>query len=238
MIVYPAMDLMGGRVVRLRQGRFDDATTYAASPAEALDQFAAAGAAWAHIVDLDGAKARKPAQHELIRMLADGTSMKLQVGGGFRTRDHVAGMLDAGVARVVIGSLAVTDPDLVLALLDEFGSERITLSLDVKLADGEPMVVTSGWTEASALTLWEVAAMYPTAQHILLTDVGRDGMLAGPNFDLLEQASERLPALQIQASGGVSSLDDLRRLRTAGVIVGKAMWDGRFTLAEALYAVA
>jgi phosphoribosylformimino-5-aminoimidazole carboxamide ribotide isomerase len=238
MIVYPAMDLMGGRVVRLRQGRFDDATTYAAAPAEAMDQFVEAGAQWAHIVDLDGAKARKPAQHELIRRLAGGSSLKLQVGGGFRTREHVAGMLNAGVARVVIGSLAVTQPDLVLSLLDEFGSERVTLSLDVKLADGEPIVVTSGWTEASALTLWDVAAMYPTAQHILLTDIGRDGMLAGPNFDLLDQASERLTALQIQASGGVSSLDDLRRLRTPGVIIGKAMWDGRFTLAEALDAVA
>lgn len=237
MILYPAMDLMGGRVVRLAQGRFDDATAYAATPPAALADFAAAGAEWAHVVDLDGAKARQPVQHDLIAQLALGTSLKLQVGGGFRTRDEVARMLDAGVGRVVIGSLAVTRPDLVRAFLDEFGGERITLSLDVKLADGLPVVVTSGWTESSSLTLWDAAALYPQARHLLLTDVGRDGMLQGPNFALLEEAVERLPGAAIQASGGVSSLGDLKRLRTDGAIIGKALWEGRFTLAEALDAV-
>ena len=237
MILYPAMDLMGGRVVRLRQGRFDDATAYAAGPAEALAKFAAAGAEWAHVVDLDGARAGEPVQHALIARLA-GAAPKLQVGGGFRTREQIARMLDAGVARVVIGSLAVKQPDLVRAFLDEFGGERITLSLDVRIEDGMPLVVASGWTEASALSLWEAAALYRDARHILLTDIGRDGMLAGPNFALLEEATDRLPAMQIQASGGVASLDDLRRLRTAGAIVGKAIWEGRFTLAEALDACA
>ena len=238
MILYPAMDLMGSRVVRLRQGRFDDVTAYATDPAEALTGFAAAGAEWAHVVDLDGARAGEPVQHALIARLAGTAKLKLQVGGGFRDREQIAHMLDAGVARVVIGSLAVKQPDLVRALLDEFGGERITLSLDVRLEKGTPLVVASGWTEASALSLWAAAALYPDARHILLTDVGRDGMLAGPNFALLEEASERLPEVQIQASGGVASLDDLRRLRTAGAIVGKAIWEGRFTLAEALDACA
>ncbi|WP_166038005.1 1-(5-phosphoribosyl)-5-[(5-phosphoribosylamino)methylideneamino] imidazole-4-carboxamide isomerase [Sphingosinicella sp. YJ22] len=238
MILYPAMDLMGGRVVRLRQGRFDDATAYAADPAEALAEFAAAGAEWAHVVDLDGARAGEPVQHDLIARLAGTAKLKLQVGGGFRTRDQVARMLDFGVARVVIGSLTVKQPNLVRAFFEEFGAERITLSLDVRIEGGMPLVVASGWTEKSALSLWEAAALYPEARHILLTDVGRDGMLAGPNFALLEEAVKRLPAAQIQASGGVSSLDDLRRLGTAGTIVGKAIWDGRFTLAEALDACA
>jgi phosphoribosylformimino-5-aminoimidazole carboxamide ribotide isomerase len=238
MILYPAMDLMGGRVVRLSQGRFEEATTYPADPAQALARFAEAGAQWAHVVDLDGARAREPVQHDLIAILADGAPLNLQVAGGFRTRDQLERMFDSGVARIVIGSLAVDRPDVVRGFLREFGGERITLSLDVRIVDGVPIVATAGWTEDSGRSLWDVAALYPEARHLLLTDIGRDGMLAGPNFQLLEEAALRLPGLAIQASGGVSSLDDLRRLRTAGAIVGKALWEGRIDLAEALRACA
>jgi len=238
MILYPAMDLMGGRVVRLAQGRFEDSTAYPADPAEALAAFAEAGARWAHVVDLDGARAREPVQHDLIARLAREARLDLQVAGGFRSRDHVKRMLDRGVGRVVVGSLAVDRPDIVHLFLDEFGSERITLSLDVRLIGGVPIVATAGWTQDSGRSLWDVAALYPQARHLLLTDIGRDGMLAGPNFELLEDAAARLPQLAIQASGGISSLDDLRRLRTAGAIVGKALWEGRITLAEALDACA
>lgn len=238
MILYPAMDLMGGRVVRLSQGKFDEATTYPADPAEALARFAEAGAQWAHIVDLDGARAREPVQHELIASLARGSALNLQVAGGFRTRDQLERMFEAGVGRIVVGSLAVDRPDLVRGFLREFGGDRITLSLDVRLVDGIPVVATAGWTEDSGRSLWEVGPLYPEARHLLLTDIGRDGMLAGPNFQLLEEASGRFPHLAIQASGGVASLDDLRRLRTAGAIVGKALWEGRIDLAEALDACA
>ena len=238
MIVYPAMDLMGGKVVRLSQGKFDEATTYPADPAEALARFAEAGAEWAHVVDLDGARARAPVQHDLIAGLAASAPLKLQVAGGFRTREQIARMLDAGAGRVVIGSLAVSDPPFVSATIEEFGGDRITLSLDVRLVDGVPRVATAGWTEDSGRSLWDIASLYPAARHLLLTDIGRDGMLQGPNFELLAEASERLPHLAIQASGGVSSLDDLRNLRTAGAIVGKALWEGRIDLAEALDACA
>jgi phosphoribosylformimino-5-aminoimidazole carboxamide ribotide isomerase len=238
MILYPAMDLMSGRVVRLAQGRFDDATAYLADPLQALREFAEAGAVWAHVVDLDGARAGAPAQHELIAALVREAPLKLQAGGGFRTRDHVAHMLDAGVARVVIGSLAVKRPELVSGFLAEFGAERIALSLDVRLQDGSPVVATAGWSEDSGRTLWDVAALYPDFRHLLLTDIARDGMLAGPNFDLLEEAVRRLPQLAIQASGGVSSLDDLKRLGTDGAVVGKALWEGRLDLAEAIRACA
>ncbi|HEX9931832.1 MAG TPA: 1-(5-phosphoribosyl)-5-[(5-phosphoribosylamino)methylideneamino] imidazole-4-carboxamide isomerase [Allosphingosinicella sp.] len=234
MILYPAMDLMGGRVVRLAQGRFEEATTYPADPAQALAAFAEAGAEWAHVVDLDGARARAPVQHDLLAALAREAPLSLQLAGGFRERAQLARMFDAGVARVVIGSLAVSDPEQVRAFLDEFGAERITLSLDVRLMDRVPMVAVSGWSEDSGASLWDVAALYPEARHLLLTDIGRDGMLAGPNFALLEEAGERLPGLAIQASGGVSSLADLKRLRTAGAIVGKALWEGRIDLGEAL----
>jgi phosphoribosylformimino-5-aminoimidazole carboxamide ribotide isomerase len=238
MIIYPAMDLMRGKVVRLAQGRFDDATTYSAEPAEALAAFAEAGAPWAHVVDLDGARAGAPMQHDLLVRLAGAAPLKLQVAGGFRTADQIGRMFDAGVGRVVIGSLAVKQPELVQSFLSDFSGERITLSLDVRIQDGTPFVATGGWTEDSGQSLWDVADFYPDARHLLLTDIGRDGMLAGPNFELLEEAGRRLPHLAIQASGGVSSLDDIRQLRTAGAIVGKALWEGRIDLAGAIRAVA
>lgn len=225
---------MSGRVVRLQQGRFDEATTYSDEPSEALQVFAEAGAEWAHIVDLDGARAGEPVQHDLIADLARWSSLQLQVGGGFRSGAQIARMLDAGVARVVVGSLAVREPDLVRDWISDFGPERITLSLDVNVTDGVPTVAVSGWTESTGTSLWEVASQYPQARHLLLTDIGRDGMLTGPNFDLLELAAERLPHLRIQASGGISSLADLERLTTAGAIVGRALWEGRIRLGEAL----
>ncbi|HEY8592844.1 MAG TPA: 1-(5-phosphoribosyl)-5-[(5-phosphoribosylamino)methylideneamino]imidazole-4-carboxamide isomerase [Sphingomicrobium sp.] len=234
MIVYPAMDLMGGQIVRLRQGRFDEATLYPAEPADALRAFANAGAEWAHVVDLDGTRAGAPAQHDLVGSLAAATPLKLQVGGGVRSREQVEALLDSGVERVVLGSLAVRDPELVRGWVGEFGADRITLALDVRMIGGEPQVAVSGWAEDSGLSLWSAAQRFPEARHLLLTDIGRDGELAGPNFELLDEAVERLPHLAVQASGGVSSLDDLRRLHTAGAIVGKALWEGRIALEEAV----
>jgi len=234
MILYPAMDLMDGKCVRLAQGRFDAATIYSSVPLDALAGFAAAGASWAHVVDLDGARAGAPRQHDLIANLAGNVSLKLQVAGGFREADQIARMLDAGVGRVVIGSLAVKDPELVNRFLGEFGGDRITLALDVNIVEGMPMVSTSGWTKTSTQTLWDIAAFYPHARHMLVTDISRDGMMTGPNLELLGEVVERLPHIDIQASGGVSSLDDLRLLPTAGVIVGKALWEGKIKLEEAL----
>jgi phosphoribosylformimino-5-aminoimidazole carboxamide ribotide isomerase len=234
MIIYPAMDLLGGKVVRLKQGRFDDSTTYSDDPAQALRTFASAGAEWAHIVDLDGARAGAPVQHELIADLARSVPLKLQVAGGFRETEHLARMFDAGVTRVVIGSLAVKQPEKVRVWIDEFGPDRITLSLDVRLIDGQPIVAVSGWTEDSGQSLWDIAALYPASRHFLITDIGLDGMLQGPNVELYERIAERLPNAAVQASGGVSSLDDLERLQTDGAIIGKALWEGKISLEEAL----
>ena len=234
MIILPAMDLIGGKAVRLQQGRFDAVTTYPTQPLDALRQFAAAGANWAHIVDLDGAKAGRPVQADLICELAGSAPLSLQVAGGYRDRDQIARVMDAGVARVVIGSLAVERPELVREWIADFGPDRITLSLDVRVIDGVPMVAIAGWTEDSGVSLWDVAGRLLNARHLLVTDIGRDGMLKGPNFDLYEEIAERLPDLKVQASGGVSSLADLERLRTDGAIVGKALWEGRFALEEAL----
>jgi phosphoribosylformimino-5-aminoimidazole carboxamide ribotide isomerase len=234
MIVYPAMDLLGGKPVRLAQGRFEDRTDYGLGRHSALRAFADAGASWAHVVDLDGARAKEPRQHDFIASLARSSGLELQVGGGFRTRDHVAQALDAGIARVVLGSVAVKYPALVNGWIDAFGPDRLCLSLDVRIADGVPIVATGGWLEDSGASLWEVAERFPRARHLLITDIGRDGMLSGPNLPLYREAVERLPNLEIQASGGVSSLQDLKSLPTAGAVLGKALWEGRIRLEEAL----
>jgi phosphoribosylformimino-5-aminoimidazole carboxamide ribotide isomerase len=138
----------------------------------------------------------------------------------------------------VVGSLAVREPETVSGFLSEFGAERITLALDVNLVGGEPLVAVSGWTESSGRSLWDVAALYPETRHLLVTDIGRDGMMSGPNLPLLREIVKRLPGMDVQASGGVSSVDDLRALPSAGAIVGKAIWEGRIDLAEAVRACA
>jgi len=237
MIIYPAMDLMGGRCVRLAQGRFEDVTSYPADPAEAVVQFENQGAEWAHIVDLDGARDGRPRQHGMLVDIALSVSLKLQVAGGFREPEHFERVFAAGVDRVVIGSLAVKQPDAVQDILRQYGGERITLALDVKLVDGVPRVATGGWTETSGRSLWDIAALYPDARHLLVTDISRDGMMAGPNAALIAEVSERLPHLAVQASGGVSSLADLKQLKAAGAagaIVGKALWERRIDLASAI----
>jgi phosphoribosylformimino-5-aminoimidazole carboxamide ribotide isomerase len=234
MILYPAMDLIGGRAVRLQQGRFDEVTTFPEAPAEALRRFAAAGAQWAHLVDLDGARVGAPVQHELIATLAAEAPLRLQVAGGFRERAELARLFSAGVERIVIGSLAVCDPERVRSWIDEFGAERIAVALDIRLIHGTPLVAISGWSEDSGRTLWEVAADHVNARHFLVTDIGRDGMLEGPNVGLYEEIVRRLPSARVQASGGITTLADLNRLPTAGAIIGKALWTGRMKLEEAL----
>lgn len=241
MIVYPAIDLRGGVCVRLMHGRFDAVTRYDDDPAARLAAFAAAGAGWVHIVDLDGAEAGRAVQHDLIGALAAAIAVRIQSGGGVRTADDVQRLIDAGVSRVVVGSLAVSDPDTVAGWLDRFGPDRLTLAIDVR-ADGDRYVPSlKGWTEAASVDLWSALDRYPpgTARHLLVTDVGRDGALTGPNLDLLAEIVARRPDLAVQASGGVASLDDLaaaRRIGCAGAIVGRALYENRFTLGQALAA--
>lgn len=242
MILYPAIDLKDGECVRLMHGRFDAVTRYDEYPAARLAAFASEGAAWVHVVDLDGAEAGGARQHGLISDLAGAVAVKVQSGGGVRTLADVRLLLDAGVARVVIGSLAVTAPETVAGWLAEFGAGRITLALDVKLEDGVPVPALKGWTQRAGVDLWAALARYParTLEHILVTDVGRDGALTGPNLELLAEVKQRRPDLTLQASGGVSSLEDLRALKAIGcdgAIIGRALYEGRFTLTEALEAV-
>ncbi len=240
MILYPAIDLIGGECVRLAQGRFDAVTRYDSDPFKRLSLFNDEHAQWVHIVDLDGAKAGSPQQHELIGRLARASKAKIQTGGGVRSRDHVQTLLDAGVSAVVVGSAAVKDPDEVRGWLKDFGKDRITLALDVlPTADGGFDAALHGWVEGSGISLWDVLDYYPVgvAQRILVTDVSRDGMLMGPNMDLMKALRKKRPDLEIQASGGVKSIDDLYDLKALGVhgaIVGKAIYEGIIDLKAAL----
>ena len=241
MIVYPAIDLKDGICVRLMHGRFDQVTRYDDDPAARLAAFAAAGATWAHIVGLDGAEAGRAVQHALIGDLARAIDIRIQSGGGVRSADDVAALIDAGVARVVVGSLAVSQPETVADWLRRFGPDRITLAIDVK-ADGDRWVpALKGWTEAAGVDLWTALDRYPPnlARHLLVTDVGRDGALTGPNLDLLGEIIRRRPDLKVQASGGVATVADLTAaaaLGCDGAIVGRALYENRFTLEEALAA--
>lgn len=239
MLIYPAIDLRGGECVRLLHGRFDAVTRYDADPLARLAAFDAAGATWIHIVDLDGAEAGEPRQHDLIARMAAATSMRIQAGGGVRKSEDVSRLLDAGAERVVVGSLAVRQPDTVIEWLHRFGPDRLTLALDVRRVEGVPMVATDGWTRGSDLSLWQALDRLSAGKpsHVLVTEISRDGALEGPDVDLAAEVVRRRPDLAYQASGGVASLADLAALKAAGAtgaIVGRALYEGRFTLEEAL----
>ena len=240
MIIYPAIDLRGGRVVRLTEGKFDQEKTYGDDPLAVAREFAAAGATWLHVVDLDGAKDPAKRQTSLVQKLAGASGLHVQTGGGIRDESQIAALLAAGAQRVIVGSLAARQPDLVRGWLKQFGPDQIILAPDVRLeADGTPRVAAAGWQESTGLALDDFLAGYLPAglSHILCTDISRDGKLSGPNSALYAQLVKKFPTLQIQASGGVSSLDDLRALQTtgsAGAIVGRALYDKKFTLKEAL----
>ncbi len=238
MILYPAIDLRQGRCVRLTEGRFDRETSYDADPVAVARRFAAAGATHLHVVDLDGAETQAARQSALIRAIAQNVRLVVQAGGGLRTEDQVAELLDAGVARAVVGSVAVRDPALTSRLFDRFDPERIALALDVRIVEGEPRVEAAGWRAGAGPPLPEVLDRYEgRARFVLCTDIGRDGTLAGPNVSLYRRMRERYPHIQWIASGGVGSLVDLRELADAGVygaVVGKALYENRFSIGEAM----
>jgi phosphoribosylformimino-5-aminoimidazole carboxamide ribotide isomerase len=236
--VIPAIDLRGGQVVRLKQGDYAQQTTYAADPRELARRYADAGARWLHLVDLDGARSGRLDNLAVIRSIAAG-GMQVQAGGGVRDENDLQRLFDAGVQRVVLGSVAIRDPELVAGWLDKHGAERLTLALDTRRIDGRWTLPSAGWTETEARTLDELAPWYAArgARHLLCTDIDRDGMLAGFNLDLYRHLVATVPSLAVQASGGVRSLDDIRAAREAGaqgVILGRALLEGRFTVEEAL----
>jgi phosphoribosylformimino-5-aminoimidazole carboxamide ribotide isomerase len=238
MLVFPAIDLREGVCVRLVQGRFDAATDYG-DPFMQLRAFADAGAAWVHIVDLDGARLGRPVQGALIARLVGETSLSVQCGGGVRTRADVKALLDAGVTRVVVGSVAVRAPAEARAWITEFGAERVCVALDVRARGEDYCVAVDGWAGEGGRTLPQALAEYQPGliRYALVTDIARDGALAGPNLELMRQTRAARPDIQLQASGGVTDLSDLMALKKSGVgavIVGRALFEQRFTLEDAL----
>jgi phosphoribosylformimino-5-aminoimidazole carboxamide ribotide isomerase len=232
MLLIPAIDLARGRCVRLRQGDFARETCYPTSPHELLQRYQVLGACWVHVVDLDGAKDGQRANQAVIAGLAAASPLQLQVGGGIRDAAALEILLDAGAARVVIGSAAVQRPQEVLQWLKRFGAQRVCLAFDVRVEPtGEPYVRTHGWTQRGNVTLWDAVAPYSRyVRHVLCTDIARDGMLARPNLDLYATALANFPHLEWQASGGVSDGSDLAalaRLGVAAAVSGKALLEKR-----------
>ena len=237
--VIPAIDLRGGRVVRLRQGDYARETVFPVDPVELAQGYADEGAQWLHVVDLDGARSGRFANLAVIEAIARTGALKIQAGGGVRTTDDLRRMYAAGVARVVVGSLAVQNPYATAIWISQFEPDHLVLALDVRRQANAWRLPVHGWTEDSCVQLNALAAHYTRAgaRHVLCTDIARDGTLDGFNLDLYRDLSGFAPDFEIQASGGACSLDDVRKVRAAGVrgvILGRALLERKFTLKEAL----
>jgi len=234
MIVLPAIDLKAGEVVRLKQGDFKRKTVYSQNPLLIAKDFAAKGADWLHLVDLDGASAGESKNFNVIKKIAVETELKIQTGGGIRKKEDVKRLLDLGVKRVIIGTLAVKDPETLSEIIEEFGAESILVSIDAR--DGK--VATSGWLEASEKDMLNFAKEMEAlgVKYILYTDIGRDGMLSGPDFEGLKKLKAETD-LKIIASGGISSNQDLYDLAAEdfyGAITGQAIYQGKVDLKKVL----
>jgi phosphoribosylformimino-5-aminoimidazole carboxamide ribotide isomerase len=230
-LLIPSIDLRGGLCVRLLRGDFKQETVYDLDPRELVRRYRDAGARWLHLVDLDGARDGTLANRRLILELATTPGLQLQVGGGIRSLDVVEALLDGGVARVVVGSAAIENPDEVARWLQRLGPERLCLAFDVRVRDDVPLVQTRGWTQSSAMSLWDAVALYEPLglRHVLCTDVDRDGAMEGPATALYRESLARHPGIAWQASGGVRGASDLGELRALGMtaaISGKALLEG------------
>lgn len=239
MIVIPAIDLKDGRCVRLVQGEKDQQTVYSDDPVAVARQFARDGAAWIHVVDLDGAFDGKPKNWEHLAAIVKAVDVPVQTGGGIRSMEAIQHLLEVGVQRVILGTVALKDPKIVQDAVAKFGPEAVIVGIDAR----EGKVAVEGWVEEAEITAVELAKMMKNVgiEQIVFTDIGRDGMLTGPNFASLEQMLTT--DMKIIASGGVSSLDDLVALArysdrgVTGAIVGKAIYTQRVQLSEAIAAV-
>ena len=239
MLVIPAIDLKNGLCVRLLQGRKSEMTVYNEDPVEMAQQFAAAGAEMIHVVDLDGAFNESDSPNRaVVRQIIETVDVLIEFGGGIRTIEDVRQLCDAGVARVVLGTVAVEEPDMLVRLVDEFATQ-ICVGIDAR--DGR--VMTRGWETATPLSAVDLARSVAECgvERIIYTDIARDGALVGPNIEQTLAVAQSAN-VRVTASGGVSSLDDIKHLREAGdsrvdsVIVGKALYEGKFKLEEAILA--
>ena len=236
MTIYPAIDIKAGRCVRLTQGRADQETVYAENPADVAAQFRAVGSAWVHVVDLDGAFAGKPMNGSAVERILETVGLCVQLGGGIRDMATIEGWLGKGVNRVIIGTAAVRDPDLVKAAAKKF-PQKIAVGLDAK--DGK--VAVEGWASTSELSALDIAKRFEDAgvAAIIYTDVSRDGMLKGINWDATIALADAI-SIPVIASGGLASMNDIKVLtsqrakKLQGAIAGRALYDGRVDSVEAL----
>ena len=237
MILFPAIDLRGGKCVRLVEGRFDKETVYADDPADMADTFREAGAAWLHVVDLDGALAGESRNRAVIRRILDHAGpMHVEVGGGIRSLEAAASLLDMGVSRVILGSLAARNPKAAQAIARAFPG-RVVAGIDAK----NGIVAVDGWGVSGGMHYLELGKAMAAIgiEHIIFTDISRDGKLEGLNVDATAELA-RTAGVKVIASGGVASLDDIRRAKAReadgieGVIIGKALYTGRVDLHQAL----
>lgn len=234
--LYPAIDLRDGKVVRLRQGDYNDQTTYGDDPVAVALSFADAGARWIHVVDLDAARSGSPLNRPVVAAIASAVAgqARVQTGGGVRTVADAHALADAGVARVVMGSAAVAEPKLVAQ-----ASDVVAVAVGLDHRNGE--IAVHGWTEGSGVQLADALLWFPTAAVLVITDIARDGMLTGPDIEGLAAAG-RATTIPIIASGGVATLADVAALKAVpgitGVISGKALYEGCFTVEQALQELA
>ena len=233
MKIYPAIDMVEGRAVRLKQGRSDDMTVYG-DPLMMARQFYGEGAQYLHMVDLDGAFTGEGGNKALALSIARQVPIKIQLGGGIRDMDTVTRLLEGGIERVILGTAALRNPELVLRAIEKFGCERVVIGIDAR----EGRVAVQGWVEGSDVTPLELAQKMRAAgaKYIVYTDIARDGMLSGPNLENTRELVEK-SGMSIIDSGGVSTPEDVERVRDLGcegAIIGKALYEGRITLGQAL----
>jgi len=238
MLIIPAIDLRDGQCVRLKQGQFDEATIYKSKPVELAACYAAMGASRLHVVDLDGAKSGDMQQLNLIQSLQS-AGMSVQAGGGVRSIATAKACMTSGVATLVIGSIAISEPDLALDLIAEINPQHIVLALDVNIENGIPRPAIHGWQTATKSNAWDVVQCYLDVgvTTVLCTDIAQDGMMSGPNFKLYEEAVRRFPTIDWQASGGIRDISDMRTLSTLGVsavILGRILYEPDFNFSACL----
>lgn len=233
MELIPAIDLIDGRCVRLTQGDYGQTKTYDAEPVDMARRYADCGVRRLHIVDLDGAKAKAPCNLSTLEKVVAATGLDVEWGGGIKDSVAMQQVVDAGASRIICGSVAVDNPELFAQWLQEYGASRVILGADIR--DGR--VATHGWLKDGGMGVEELVEKFLpyNLSQLICTDISRDGMLQGPNLPLYEELQQRFPMVDVTLSGGVSSMDDLKRARECGVraaIIGKAIYEGRITLKE------
>lgn len=240
MIIYPAIDIRHSKCVRLYQGDYTQETIYSHNPLAIAKKFCDEGATWIHVVDLNGAENPEYHQASLISEIINHARVNIQTGGGIRSKEQIVSLLNHGAERVIIGSMSIQNPNEVSAWLNFFGSDRIVLALDIIYRDNhQAMITTNAWKNISDYSLIDMLHFYESfgLKHVLCTNISLDGTLNGPDYELYDSLLKQFPNLCIQASGGIQSIKDVTWLREkglSGAIIGRALYENKFSLSEVL----